>query len=418
MLDWLIIGGGVHGCVIAHALLRYGGVAPRDLAIVDDHPEPLATWKRRTFSCGMRYLRSPAAHAIVPDFTGMLAWAKEHGYHPGEHTIPPYARPSLELFCAHTDAMIRESGLRSRWRTGAARLVERDARSGRWVTTLDDGSRSASRNVVLAPGRSDGLKVPQWALPAPGRIVHVFDDRFERAAAERASRPLVVGAGVTGVHLALHLARGGAHVGLMTRHPIRVAQFDSDPCYIGPSCLEEYLAHNDPADRRRILRDVRNPGSVPPELARELERRIARRNVELIDDEVQRARSPKDGVVELLGGRGTYESDFVTLATGFAPGPPGGRVREALANGRATGTPLPVDEVGYPLPDRSLQWDTGLFVTGTLAEHELGPSAPNIIGAHNAAKRIVGHLANLDRRVPGAWRRYAPASVSNSSDSA
>ena len=76
-----------------------------------------------------------------------------------------------------------------------------------------------------------------------------------------------------------------------------------------------------------------------------------------------------------------------------------------------------MDAAGYPVPRPSLEWDEGLYVTGALAELELGPAAPNIVGAHNAAKRIVGTLGGAVRRVPQAWFRYAPASVSRSSDS-
>jgi hypothetical protein len=38
--------------------------------------------------------------------------------------------------------------------------------------------------------------------------------------------------------------------------------------------------------------------------------------------------------------------------------------------------------------DQSLRWHPGIYVTGALAELEIGPTAMNIIGARLAAERI------------------------------
>ena len=411
MLDWLIIGGGIHGCLIANALLDYGGVPSGSLAILDPHGDPLAVWNRRTAACGMRYLRSPAAHAVVPNFTALLGWARRHSYDPGEHTIPPYARPSLELFSAHARAMIEASGLRSRWVHGRATAIERTADG--WRVRGPDAI--TARNVVLALGHSDEVRVPEWAIGVAG-VSHVFDPGFDRDAALRAERPVVIGGGVSAVHLALYLAERGRRTRIITRHPLRVRQFDSDPCYIGPACMRDFLAQSDPEQRRETLDRVRNPGSIPQDLQRELAAARESGRVEVVCDAVQTARAYANGV--LLCGREEYTSDRVLLATGFSPAPPGRELLAPLVAGSATGPALPVDSVGFPIPDHSLQWTPGLFVTGRLAEQELGPSAPNIIGGHNAAKRMISDRAGKARLVPASWRRYAPARLSSSSGSA
>ena len=64
MLDWPIVGGGVHGTHLAHDLLQRRGVARRRLAVVDPHAEPLARWNRRTTNVDMAYLRSPNVHNL------------------------------------------------------------------------------------------------------------------------------------------------------------------------------------------------------------------------------------------------------------------------------------------------------------------------------------------------------------------
>lgn len=415
MLDWLIIGGGIHGTFLAHALLHHGYAHASRTRILDPNSRLLAEWRRRADNCGMRYLRSPAAHALVPDFTALLAWAARHGYDRDRHTIPPYARPSLELFNAHAEDVVSSERLSSLHIAGRAVEIARSKQG--WFVEIDDGSQIETKSVLLAPGRVPGLRRPSWAHRNDRAIVHVFDTAFDRRAAQRASRPIVVGGGVTAAHLALRLADHGRPVRLIVRGELRVHQFDSEPCYIGPACMRRFLATDDPGQRREILCEARYPGSVTPELARRLEdaRRVGLLEV-VLDEIVEAARADAD-TIGLSGRRGRYRADLVVLATGFAPGPPGGRLRAGLASGAATGAPLPVDEEGFPIPSASLEWAPGLYVTGALAEQELGPAAGNIVGAHNAAKRIIGHLSGRPRRVPGSWRRYAPADASSSSGS-
>ena len=55
MLDWLIVGAGIHGVHIARVLERH----TRRLALLDPHERPLARWDRLTAIVGMSHLRSP-----------------------------------------------------------------------------------------------------------------------------------------------------------------------------------------------------------------------------------------------------------------------------------------------------------------------------------------------------------------------
>ncbi|MFW5742067.1 MAG: FAD/NAD(P)-binding protein [Spirochaetota bacterium] len=415
MLDWLIVGGGIHGTFLAHTLVHHGYALPARTRILDPNGRLLAAWKRRAQGCGMRYLRSPAAHALVPDFTALLAWAQQHGYDRHQHTIPPYARPSVELFNAHADDVVTQEGLAALHLRGRAAGIVR-LENG-WRVTTDGAAEINARRVVLAPGRAPGPLVPWWASAGDPATVHVFDERFDRRALETAAQPVIVGGGATAAHLALHAADLGRRPRLIVREKTRVHQFDSDPCFIGPACMERFLADEDPDRRRELLTEARNPGSVPPELAGRIEEARRRGRLELVTDEVVETVRFDSQTIVLCGRRGRWSTDLVVLATGFAPGPPGGSLRAALASGEATGSPLPVDTEGFPIPSASLEWDRGLYVTGALAEQELGPAAGNIVGAHNAAKRMIAHLSGRPRRVPGAWRSYAPADASSSSGS-
>ena len=418
MLDWLIVGAGVQGCVLAHALVRYGRVHPKRLRLVDPHAEPMAAWHRRSFACGMRHLRSPAAHSIDPDFGSLLRWARANGYDPAAHTIPPYARPSVELFAAHSSATLHESGLSNLMVAGTVVGIApldranavRSSTPG-WAVELAAGSVLTSRRVALATGPTAGLTIPQWT-PACNAATHVFAQSFDRAAFERAASPIVVGGGISGVTLAVHWCTRSMQgaLTLVTRRRLSEAQFDSDPCYIGPRCMERFAALDSARARRALLDEARHPGSSPPELLRELQRLVQAGRVRHVVDTLSACRSASAGPAALSGDSGTYHGDRVVLATGFSRARPGGELLNRLRglHGGAIGR-LPVDETDRPIPGPTLEWTTGLYLTGLLAEVELGPSAGNIIGAHNAAKRIVSSLYGDLRCVPAAWRRYESA---------
>lgn len=448
MFEWLIIGGGIHGTVVANALLRFDQAKLEELHIVDPEPRPLEAWNRRIAQCGMRFLRSPAAHGVLPDFTSILRWGSEHGFERSDHTIPPYARPSVELFAAHSEAALEATNLRSRYCADKIILLEPTERC--WVATGASGKRYQAKNVVLALGRGSSdsvLCVPDWAdIRGSLPVYHVFAPTFSRAQIEQALRPVVIGGGVSAVHLALALSRNERQVTLLTRSKLRESQFDSDPCYIGPKCYERYVAIADPDERRRIIASVRKPGSIPPDLMVELNEARDRGEIRIVFDEIEAvtlgdrdqtaAGKPRntgaggDGRwMELRSRTSIYESDACVLATGFGAAPPGAsllrEIERRIAGLRCVSdremptsvlqSGLRRDGTGHPIPTTSLEWAPGLYLTGILAEQELGPTAANIIGAHNSAKRIVSRTRGKPWQVPRSWKSYAPDTASSSS---
>ena len=80
------------------------------------------------------------------------------------------------------------------------------------------------------------------------------------------------------------------------------------------------------------------------------------------------------------------EVDRVVLATGFEVHRPGGGL---LGEETIDRLGLPCAECGYPLVSPRLEWASGLFVSGPLAELELGPTARNIAGARAAGERLL-----------------------------
>jgi len=79
------------------------------------------------------------------------------------------------------------------------------------------------------------------------------------------------------------------------------------------------------------------------------------------------------------------EAERVLLATGFSARRPGGTMVDDLVASAS----LPCARCGYPIVDAALRWHPRAYVSGPLAELELGPAARNIAGARRAANRIV-----------------------------
>ena len=75
--------------------------------------------------------------------------------------------------------------------------------------------------------------------------------------------------------------------------------------------------------------------------------------------------------------------DKVILATGFEKKRPGGQMLTELIDKYK----LPVASCGYPIVNENLAWHPLIYVTGGLAELELGPTAKNIAGARTAGEK-------------------------------
>jgi kynurenine formamidase len=71
---------------------------------------------------------------------------------------------------------------------------------------------------------------------------------------------------LSGASMVLALVGAGRTVTLVSRHPLRCAEFDSEPCYAGPLCMRPFSAIRDLRRRRRLIRDARRPGTLPPDL--------------------------------------------------------------------------------------------------------------------------------------------------------
>ena len=407
MLDWLVVGGGPHGVHIALRLIEDAGV-PRDaVRILDDEEELLARWRRTTGNTGMRYLRSPGVHHIDLASSSLQNFASRRGRRVAKPFTRPYARPALELFDLHCDDVIERNALEELHLRGRANRLELSGTRARvGYEDVAAGGRQrqlAARQVILALGAPHEPVWPEWAQEAiatapeadaraaEGRIQHVFDPGFELVDDERDGVVAVVGAGISGAQVALRLAREGRRVILISRHALRVQQFDSDPGWQGPMNMSGYARIQDPNERRDRIREARHRGSMPPEVHAALRVAFADETIELVEEaEVASACIAEAGVALELNGE-TILADRVLLATGFPNVRPGGAWLDEAVEAHE----LPCADCGFPIVDRALRWHSRLFVTGPLAELEIGPVSRNLSGAKRASDRIVAAAHQL-----------------------
>ncbi|MCG8352462.1 MAG: FAD/NAD(P)-binding protein [Chloroflexales bacterium] len=383
MLDWLIIGGGLHGTHLALVLVKRCGVAPEWLRILDPHETLLAYWERCTTATGMTHLRSTIVHHLALDPHDLWNFAQRRRAQLGQF-LGPYRRPALGLFRDHCQALIAEHSLDRLHLRGRATGLTRTAQG--WSVETDQGSL-AVRRVLLALSVGEQPRWPDWAaqLHAAGGPMHHLYGCEELTVAPAAGQTVVVGGGISAAQVAVALARAAPGcVTLLMRHEIRVESFDSPPGWVGPKELRGFHAEPSVVRRRAMIAGARRPGSMPEDVARTLRRAEAVGMLRIQRGEVRRATFAADGAAELELPGLRLRAAKVLLATGFEQQRPGGAwLDQAIAEYE-----LPLAPCGYPLVAPSLAWAPGLYVTGGLAELELGPVARNIVGARHAGERL------------------------------
>ena len=381
-LDWIIIGGGVHGVHVAIRLLSGRHTTADRLRIVDPGPRLLVRWRSRVAVTGMSFLRSPSMHHLDEDSYSLERFARVWSA-PGEDPFTrPNNRPSTGLFDAHCDALIEAHGLEDAHVRDSALDVE-PGEEDVAVELRRSGQLRASR-VVLALGTGENLDLPDWAPPGDPRVAHVFDPALQPLDAST-PRVAIIGGGISAAQVALDAARRGHEVELICRHAIRSHQYDSDPGWFGPKNMRGYERVRSAETRRELISTARNRGSLPADVETALRAALADGSVRMRIAEVRSLELRADGAALTLADGQQVAADRVLLATGFAGTRPGGGLVDRLVERSA----LPVAPCGFPLVDSELRWHPRIHVSGALAELEIGPIARNIAGARRAGDRIV-----------------------------
>lgn len=384
MYEWIVVGGGIHGCTIAAFLLKSKKVSPDNLRIIDPHETPLFRWTKNTEMIGMKFLRSPFVHHMDVEPFSLFQYAgKKHKKNSEFYGV--YKRPSLDIFNEHSHALFQNLGLKTCWHQGYVNGIERENRS--WSVTTASGESLKAEKIVLALSINGQLDIPEWAGTIETdrkQLFHIFDKSADISALKP---PIaVIGGGITAAHLVIRLsALFPGQVYLFKRHPFRVCDFDSDPGWLGPKNQASFSRIKDYSERREVIKMARNRGSLPPELFHKLKKLENDGTINVVEGQVTSTQRGGGEVKVLSTGQHEVNVQSVVFATGFKPSRPGGSWLEKAIEEYG----LPCAKCGYPIVSHSLEWCQHLYVMGPLAELEIGPIARNISGARQAAERIV-----------------------------
>ena len=402
-LDWVIVGGGPIGVQLAVRLIAEGRVSPERLRIIDPHPALLQRWNACTASTGMAFLRSPAVHhlGLAPFELLQLAGRRKRDRRGQGLFAPPYNRPSVAFFARHCRSVVEAHGLAELHVQDRVQHIDLEGHCA--TLQLASGSTVSADRVVLALGNSDH---PHWPAEASalrdrgGAVHHVFGPDAPIDPDPLPADVAILGGGISAAQLAVRLARqpgpsGKRRVTVLARHEPREHQFDSDPGWIGPKHMRGFAETRSLVRRRALIRSARHRGSMPPDVRRALRVAMDQGDVVWRTCKLLGGTVHGDGamVLDLEEGRvedgrvegGQVAVGALVLATGFSPQRPGGALVDALIADHG----LPVAPCGYPVVDTHLKWHPKLYVSGPLAELELGPTARNLIGGRRAAARIV-----------------------------
>lgn len=391
MYEWIIVGGGIQGITMATFLLNREKTSIDKLAIIDPHSEPLENWKRCTNIISMPYLRSPSVHHLDVEPFSLQAFVKSNSHDWNTAFYGRYKRPSLQAFNEHCEHIIDDLLLHKAWIQGRVRKANRMENG--WSVELHNGQKLRGKNLVLAIGISEQPSWPEWAeklkQESDSSVYHIFDTDLPDF--EQLKYPFtIIGGGITSVHLAIKLSTlFPMDVTLLKRHPFRLYDFDSDPAWLGPKNQQSFRKLVSYKKRREQIIDARHRGSIPRDLHVKLLHCLQQGRLHIADEQVEQA-VVSNGQVMLYDDQDNmiHQTGTVLLATGFKPTLPGKEWLTPMIHKHH----LQCAECGYPIISKSLQWGPDLYVTGALAELEMGPIARNISGARQAAERIVSSL--------------------------
>lgn len=382
ILDWIVIGGGIHGVHIASSLIGQARVDPERIRIVDPGSRLLERWRTCTQTTGMTHLRSPAVHNLDLSPWSLMEFAKNQTEKSLNCFAPPYDRPNLRLFNAHCDRVIETFGLDELHIRARAMACSVECDSVR--VELSNGEAVSAERAVLALGASEQPNWPAWAPRGDSRIDHVFSSS-RNPWPTNPENVAVVGGGISAAQVALRLVEEGHRVHLVSRHALREHQFDSEPGWLGPRFMGGFEREKDVDRRRTIITKARHKGSVPPDVREAVQEAIALGRISWHEAGVKSLQVSPEALTLTLEGGAQLRLQRVLLATGFTALRPGGALVDSLVESAS----LPCASCGYPVVDGSLRWHPRLYVSGPLAELELGPASRNIAGARRAAERLV-----------------------------
>jgi len=361
----------------------------------------------------------------------------------GQIFTKDYERPRLDIFNQHCDYVVKKYGLDHLHTRGLVTTIEPTDNHVKVAISLldDDGKRGniiyTAQNVILALG-NDEPTYADWVDEDDlklGLVEHLFDEQNTNARDSHCQKVssftqsqgrnqneisdvAVIGGGISAAHKALELVRikqspitsstSTGIVHMISRHALQVQQFDTHQDWMmdraaskrsedgggtgTPKCQKRFASSSSLKQRRMLIAKERVPGTITPAIHRGndgLCYAIENGDIRWHQAEVLAKRILHGERIRMelsLSCGDTIEVDKVLLATGFGTKRPGGKLIQDLVENIG----LKVSEFcGFPICNENLAWHPRIYVSGALAELELGPSARNIAGARLGAERIL-----------------------------
>ncbi|KAK6088541.1 FAD binding domain-containing protein [Seiridium cupressi] len=327
-----------------------------------------------------------------------------------------YFVPSTPLFASHCGCIIDRYGLRQDIVRQEKALDIKfdyfdDVHPTEKVFRIETDKRIYySRTTVLAVGPANEPVIPSYAgVDNPEATTHAlkikeFPSQAIRAkiAAKRTTNVLIVGGGLTSAQLAdLALRKGVTRVWLIMRRPLKVKYFDIGLEWVGKFRNFEQAAFwtADSLDERwDMIKTARNGGSITPPYKKILDRLVANGKVVLSLHTTIKTRNWNEATqtwdIELSGGHPQKlpPIDHIYFATGVQSN------FKSLPYLQSLLAQYPIEDCGgMPCITEDMQWsdEVPLFMAGRLGALQLGPGAPNLVGARIGAERISWAIQEL-----------------------
>ncbi|TDM13423.1 NAD(P)-binding domain-containing protein [Macrococcus bovicus] len=375
-MNIIIIGGGIHGITIALRLLQDHIITKESLQIIEPGPYT-QQWRQITDNIAMDYLRSPVVHHVHPNPYDLKQFAKINEY--TQAFSGYYQRPQLEMFNDHIQHAIKENSLEDCHVYDKAVTLTQENQI--WTVTGENGVYQAS-HLILATGLNHIHHIPDFmSAVSPERYQHIFDYHTPLADAD-----VVIGGGITACHAVRKLS-AYKPVTLIMRHDIRCHELDSEPGWLGPKNMKRFHETDSFAARREMIKEARHRGSMPMHLKQSLKYLEAQGKVNIMKGHIEKV---DNQIITLTDGR-TIPYHHIALATGCDSH----LCRDPLYHQLIQTYQPPTADCGFPVVNQDLEWFDHLYVSGPLAELELGPVARNIIGGRKAAERIATALKQV-----------------------
>jgi hypothetical protein len=383
------VGAGPQGLTAA-VYLVHAGLDPSDLVVFDPAGDWLVQWKQSFASLKIEHLRSASVHHPHPWPYALLEFAGTHQR--TNELFHTYALPSTALFadfCAHT---IVEAGLVESVRADVVSFVSADGeiRTKSGARVRADHVVWATNPAVPAVDAIGAARATSWG----GAFVREWTGHSNTLGGQVTTA--VIGGGLTAAHLVERALEEGHHVEWLTRRPIEVRDFDTDPGWLGPKEMNSFTADRDLRSRLDRVLAARGGGTVPPWMMRRISvaegaGRVCRRVGEITIGVEPNVPSAAPAIKVTIDGVAVV-ADRVVLATGDRPevgaSPPLDRLCRSLAAERVGGRPVLDTELRVP--------GSVVHVMGRLAQLTLGPTAGNLAGARRGAERVVGSVVGVD----------------------